>query len=192
MANDNDSHIHKSMEDEIEALKKLVKKLQKQMKQVLKALPAVPEEEEKPKRISGFQKPGPISAKLAEFLGVTPETEVARTQVTQRITQYVRENNLQNPSNKREFKLDDTLKKLITQETDSDGNLIPITFFNLQKYMTPHYPKVVKDRPKSAPVKKVTSTKAAVAPSEPVKEESSKSTGKVVKRVIKKQTAAKA
>ena len=63
-------------------------------------------------------------------------TEMARTEVTQHITSYIKEHNLQNAQNKREIAPDAALKTLLNI---NEGEVL--TFFNLQKYMKVHFPK---------------------------------------------------
>jgi chromatin remodeling complex protein RSC6 len=85
---------------------------------------------------SGFVKPSPISDTLATFLGKEKGIEMARTAVTKEINQYIRANNLQDKTNGRKINPDEPLKNLL-QLNDTDE----LTYFNLQKYMTIHYPK---------------------------------------------------
>ena len=92
---------------------------------------------DKPKRApSGFAKPSLISDELSNFLGKNSGVEMARTEVTKYITQYIKENGLQNPSNKRHI-LPDTKLKALLNVKESDE----VTYFNLQKYMKHHFPK---------------------------------------------------
>ena len=91
----------------------------------------------KPKRApSGFAKPSPISEELCKFLGQEEGTLMARTEVTKYVTKYIKDNNLQNPENKRVILPDSTLKKLLNVNDEH------VTYFNLQKYMKHHFPKV--------------------------------------------------
>ena len=85
---------------------------------------------------SGFAKPALISDELCNFLGKPSGTEMARTEVTQHITSYIKEHNLQNVQNKREIAPDAKLKSLLNI---NEGEVL--TFFNLQKYMKVHFPK---------------------------------------------------
>lgn len=84
---------------------------------------------------SGFVKPAPISDTLAIFLGKEKGIEMARTTVTKEINQYIRTNNLQDKTNGRKIIPDVSLRSLL-QMKDTDE----LTYFNLQKYMTIHYP----------------------------------------------------
>ena len=83
---------------------------------------------------SGFVKPAQISKELATFLGVPPDTMMARTDVTKLITKYVKANSLQAQDNGRKILPDDKLNKLLKVEKGDE-----VTYFNLQKYMKPHF-----------------------------------------------------
>ena len=110
-------------------------KLQKQMKKVLKAIKKEGVDESKPKKLNGFAKPTQISEALATFLNIDKDELIARTQVTKLINNYVKENDLQNPENKREIIMNDALRQLINIPDDEK-----LSFFNLQKYIKHHYP----------------------------------------------------
>ena len=91
----------------------------------------------RPKRQpSGFAKPALISNALCNFLGKPEGTEMARTEVTKYLTQYIKNNSLQDQENRRKIVPDAKLKKLLNVK-DSDE----VTYFNLQKYMKVHFPK---------------------------------------------------
>lgn len=76
---------------------------------------------------SGFAKPTKLSDDLCDFLGVEHGTELARTEVTRRINTYIKENSLQDPSDKRKIHPDAKLAKVLISK---DGE-IP-SFFTLQ------------------------------------------------------------
>ena len=88
---------------------------------------------------SGFVKPAPISDELAKFLGKPTGTEMARTDVTKEINKYIRANNLQDKENGRKINPDQSLCKLLKID-----NEVILTYFNLQRYMGPHFPKQLK------------------------------------------------
>jgi chromatin remodeling complex protein RSC6 len=91
---------------------------------------------------SGFVKPSLISDELAKFLDKPCGTEMARTDVTREINKYIRANNLQDKSNGRKINPDKPLTQLL-KVSDS----VELTYFNLQKYMGPHFPKAAKAEP---------------------------------------------
>ena len=84
---------------------------------------------------SGFAKPGPVSDELRKFLSLGSDELIARTEVTKRITNYCKENNLQKPEDKRTINVNAPLRKLLRIDKGEE-----LTFFNLQKYMKVHYP----------------------------------------------------
>ena len=65
---------------------------------------------------------------------------MARTDVTREINKYIRANNLQDKENGRKINPDKNLCQLLKID-----NEIVLTYFNLQRYMGPHFPKQVKD-----------------------------------------------
>ena len=85
---------------------------------------------------SGFVKPTLITDELATFLGKDSGTLMARTEVTREINAYIREHKLQNPKNGRHILPDKKLGKLLRV-----GKGDELTYFNLQKYMSPHFVK---------------------------------------------------
>ena len=88
------------------------------------------------KQPSGFTKATPISTELATFLGKTPDTEMARTDVTKEINAYIRAHQLQDPANGRKINPDKALSVLLRIKTGDE-----LTYFNLQRFMSPHFPK---------------------------------------------------
>ena len=84
---------------------------------------------------SGFIKPTLISPELASFLGKPSGTEMARTEVTREINKYIKANKLQDPENGRKINPDAPLAKLLKIKKDDT-----LTYFNLQRYMSPHFP----------------------------------------------------
>ena len=89
---------------------------------------------------SGFVKPTKISDELAKFLEKPLGSEMARTDVTREINKYIRSHNLQDEKNGRKINPDSKLQTLLKlKKTDE------LTYFNLQKYMSPHFSKAPKD-----------------------------------------------
>jgi len=85
---------------------------------------------------SGFVKPTLISLELANFLNKAQGTEMARTAVTREINSYIRAHSLQDPKNGRRILPDTKLRKLLKV-----GKAEELTYFNLQRYMSPHFAK---------------------------------------------------
>lgn len=88
---------------------------------------------------SGFVKPTRISDELANFLGKEIGTEMARTAVTKEINNYIVAHNLKDKNNGRQINPDDKLNTLLKLQ---DKEIL--TYFNLQRYMSPHFAKSVK------------------------------------------------
>lgn len=88
---------------------------------------------------SGFVKPTRISDELAQFLGKQVGAEMARTEVTRDINAYIRTNNLQDKSNGRKIIPDSKLSSLLKLNKGEE-----LTYFNLQRYMSPHFSKTAK------------------------------------------------
>lgn len=85
---------------------------------------------------SGFVKPTKISDELASFLGKPVGSEMARTEVTREINKYIQTNSLQDKSNGRKIIPDKQLAKLLNIQKNDE-----LTYFNLQRYMSPHFAK---------------------------------------------------
>lgn len=83
---------------------------------------------------SGFAKPTPLSNELCTFLSLSQGSELSRTSVTRLLNQYIKDNKLQNPDDKRTIIPDDKLKALLRLAGDEK-----VTYFNLQSFMKPHY-----------------------------------------------------
>jgi len=94
---------------------------------------------------SGFVKPTLISNELAAFLAKPEGTQMARTEVTREINAYIRANKLQDPDNSRKINADTKLTSLLKLSPGDE-----LTYFNLQKYMSPHFAKASKPVVESA------------------------------------------
>ena len=94
---------------------------------------------------SGFVKAARISDELAAFLGVDKGVEMARTDVTKEITAYVKAHSLQDKDNGRQINPDAKLKKLLHLGADD-----VLSYFNLQKFMSPHFHKKSDDAPQAS------------------------------------------
>ena len=91
-----------------------------------------------PRKISALERPVEISAELSEFLELPVGEHQSRQFITQKINKFVKDNDIQNPDNRRYILLDSSdkgkaLGKLL-REPDQ-----PLTFFNIQRYLKVHY-----------------------------------------------------
>lgn len=133
----------KVLVDKIATLAGVVKDIQSSLKPVLKEhdkLKKVVERIQKKrdnarKSPSGFAKPNKISDELCDFIGVPHGTEKSRTDITRYINAYVKEHNLNKPSNRRVILPDEKLKKIFKINNDED-----VTFFVLQRLISHHFP----------------------------------------------------
>ena len=132
------SSFMKTVNSELKALQKELSKAQTKPRKKKEPVDG----EDVVKRKNVFEVPVPVSDELCDFLGVTRGEMCSRQFVTNSITKYVKDNELQNPENKRYILLDTTdagrkLNDLLAPDQ-------PLTFFNMQRYLKPHYPKVEK------------------------------------------------
>lgn len=86
---------------------------------------------------SGFLKPVKISNEMAKFTGWDVNELKSRVDVTKYLCNYIRENNLQNPSDKRQIIADAKLAKLIKFDPKKESE--PLTYYRLQTYLKNHF-----------------------------------------------------
>ena len=129
-----------SLRNEIKSLTKIVRKIRAHQED--------PSGEKAKARAvnNGFNRTLEISPKLREFLGLSAEETVSRSEVTRRINKYINDNGLKHPDNGRMIILD---AKLVDLLAPPEG--VQVTFLNIQKYLSPHYVKVVKEAASAAP-----------------------------------------
>ena len=127
-------NIQTQVKSMVTVVKKLEKNVNKEINANNKTKKKSKDKDKAPRPLSGFAKPTLISQELCKFLNKDSGTEMARTDVTKIISQYIKDNNLQNPKNRREILPDKKLKNLL-KVSDSDN----VTYFNLQKYMKHHF-----------------------------------------------------
>ena len=123
----------------------------------------------KPRRSTGFAEPVIVSDELYTFLTKTKATmkdpkfvpssqeehnnwpripvksgvPVARTDVTSHISKYIKDNNLQNPQERREIIPDAALRKIFSdpvEDSKTDASKKVYTYLKLQKYVNHHFP----------------------------------------------------
>lgn len=121
----------------IAALRSELRGIERQVERELRAARKASEKKRRKninRQPSGFVKPTLISNELATFLGKSIGSEMARTEVTREINAYIRDNKLQDKDNGRRILPDAKLKKLLKLK---DGD--ELTYFNLQRFMSPHF-----------------------------------------------------
>lgn len=126
-------------------LKLLQKEVNKSLKSGKRARKVTEVDPNAPKKVSALQRPVAISNELCLFLGFPENSEHSRQEVTTSINNYIKKNELQDPNNRRFILLDTTneAKKLKALLRNPDQ---PVTFFNIQRYLKPHYPVSEKDK----------------------------------------------
>lgn len=123
-----------NLKSSITTLQKEVKQLEKKSNKKIKNLKHQLEKKKRAKKPSGFAKPTKISNELCEFLEKPFGSEVARTEVTQYLISYIKENELQNNVNKQCITPDEKLQLLLDVSKDEK-----VTFFNIQGHMNKHF-----------------------------------------------------
>jgi len=114
------------------ALKPVIKEHEKQVK-IIERIQK--KRENARKSPSGFAKPNKISDELCNFIGVPIGTEKSRTDITRYINAYVKEHNLNKPSNRRVIIPDEKLKAILNIKDNEE-----VTFFILQRLISHHFP----------------------------------------------------
>ena len=89
-----------------------------------------------PRKPSGFAKPTNVSKELCDFLGVPPDRMLARTEVTRMLNKYIKDNNLQDPDDRRTIRPDSKLQELLRIDSDTQ-----LKYFNMQSYIKHHFVK---------------------------------------------------
>jgi len=163
-----------SLQSEILALRADVKNLAKMVRKVRSVQDDPTGEKTKARsENNGFNRALQISDKLREFLGAEEGQLVSRSEVTRRVNQYIKANNLKHPDNGRIIILDEKLTDLL-----SPPEGVQVTFLNMQKYISPHY---IKMDGEEAPTEAATEAPTEAAPAK-----------KVVKRPVVKKPKAQA
>jgi len=138
-----------SIEEEIARLResqtktkgvKFLRSLGKRVKTLRGHTVRVMKQKQKTKRAnntnSGFLKPVQISKEMAKFTGWNHQDLRSRVDVTKYICNYIRENDLQNPADRRQIFADKKLSKLLEYNKDEDK---PLTYYRIQTYMKKHF-----------------------------------------------------
>lgn len=138
------SSILASLKNDSKALRKQIaqdkKATEKLAKKSAKKKRAVVEGEEAKPRNSGFMRPVKISDELASFLGKATGTVMGRQDANDEIRKYVSTNNLKETEKGKGRNINPDAKLSALLKLPANEQL---TYFNLQKYMKPHFIKIV-------------------------------------------------
>ena len=83
---------------------------------------------------SGFAVPTKISDELCVFMQKPKGSSAARTEVTQYIIKYIKDNDLQWNENRKIIKPNTPLKNLLNVKQNEE-----VTYFNIQRFMNKHF-----------------------------------------------------
>jgi chromatin remodeling complex protein RSC6 len=122
-----------TLQQQVKTIEKNVNKELKTIKKTSKT--NIPKIKKAP---SGFAKPSKVTKELCDFMDRPEGSEIARTEVTKALVNYIKTNNLQEQTNDCKNKIipDDKLKNLLGLNMEETNEL---TFFNIQKYMNKHF-----------------------------------------------------
>jgi chromatin remodeling complex protein RSC6 len=140
-------NVFQSLVDKIQSLTALTKEIQvafklvsKDYDKLKKVVDKIQKKRENARKSpSGFAKPNKISDELCDFIGVPHGTEKSRTDITRYINTYVKEHNLNKPTNRRIILPDEKLKKILNVKEGDE-----VTFFILQRLISHHFPSKAK------------------------------------------------
>ena len=124
-----------SFKKTITELQTQMRELEKSVKKEIKNVRKENNRKRAKKTPSGFAKPSKVSDELCLFMNKECGTEIARTEVTQFIISYIKNNYLQCEENKKIIKPDAKLRSLLSLNNKDEE----LTYFNLQKYMNRHF-----------------------------------------------------
>ena len=127
-----------NFKSQISLLQQTVKTLEKNVKKKIKTLEkeANKNRNKGNKKPTGFASPMNVTSELCKFMKVPEGSKHPRTEVTKYLIQYIKENNLQNPQQKKEIKPDKALSSLLDIKKNSKE---PLTYFNIQSKMNKHF-----------------------------------------------------
>jgi len=121
----------------VKLLKALIKKLRIMKNDANKVMKNKKPSNRPKNSSSGFMKPVKISREMSDFTGWDPEAPASRVDVTKFICNYIREKDLQNPSDRRNIRPNDELRDLL--KLTDDESQPPLTYYSLQKHIQHHF-----------------------------------------------------
>jgi upstream activation factor subunit UAF30 len=119
---------------------KRIKTVRGHASRVMKAKKAAPKRNN---TNSGFLKPVKVSKEICKFTGWDQEDLKSRVEVTKYLCKYIKDNDLQNPEDRRQILADAKLTKLL--QYDKETATAPLTYYALQTYLKPHFTKAPKE-----------------------------------------------
>jgi chromatin remodeling complex protein RSC6 len=124
----------------INTVQQLIKGLEKNVIKQMKGLKkeAYKNKNKGNRKPSGFAKPTKVTKELCEFMKKEEGAEIARTEVTKALVNYIKDNKLENKDNNKIICPDEKLKTLLTVNDAEE-----LTYFNIQKFMNKHFLKNV-------------------------------------------------
>ena len=125
---------------QITMLQNQVRQLERSVKKNMKTLQreAKKNRNKGNRKPSGFAVPTKISDELCDFMQRPHGSKVARTEVTQYIIKYIKDNDLQFKENRKIIKPNPLLRSLLAAKKKDE-----VTYFNIQRYMNRHFGKSV-------------------------------------------------
>jgi chromatin remodeling complex protein RSC6 len=132
--------ILESMQEQVKSANKTIKFIKTNIKELFKLHKQELKKIDKKKKVrkgnnkSGINKPSEVPKPIRDLLDLEEDILMARTEVTKRIYGYIKENELQDPSDKRTIIPNNELKELFGLG-DSDE----VSFYNIQSYIKKLY-----------------------------------------------------
>jgi chromatin remodeling complex protein RSC6 len=140
-SDDSFASLHKSMVDDIENTFHSLKYIKSNMKELdrlyyiqTKKLNSYEKQKKKKEMKSKIRKASPVPKDICQMLGLTDDILLPRVEITKKIYEYIKTNNLQDESDKRIIKPNEELKKVFNLSTDEE-----VSFLNIQTYIKKAY-----------------------------------------------------
>lgn len=131
---------------------------------------------------SGFAVPVTVSEPLAVFLGMNITDEIPRTEVTKRLTAYIKENALQVEGNRKNFTVDEALSQVFNVPKGTTTN-----WFEMQKFLSGLLVTVKKKKVDNETTTKITNTNDSSTTTSTINGDSANDTMNVQGTDIKKR-----
>ena len=130
--------------EKLEELNTLTKWFNRQGRAIIRKSTKTRRRNPNPNAKTGFAMPVKVATTLAEFLEIDPSEHMPRTEVTKRLTEYIKSNYLQCEDNKKLFVCDEKLAKVFSIDVGTQTN-----WFEMQKFLAKLLTSVKKDGAKA-------------------------------------------